>query len=58
MLKPVTREDTVGEVDVRQLFRVSRRGTIAGCYVTRAACCGALRRASTGARSSPRVIDS
>jgi translation initiation factor IF-2 len=42
MLKPVTREDTVGELEVRQLFRVSRLGTIAGCYVTQ----GRVRRNS------------
>jgi translation initiation factor IF-2 len=40
MLKPVTREDTIGEAEVRQLFRVSRLGTIAGCYVTQ----GRVRR--------------
>jgi translation initiation factor IF-2 len=34
MLKPVTTEETLGEAEVRQLFRVSRLGTIAGCYVT------------------------
>jgi translation initiation factor IF-2 len=34
MLKPVTMEATLGEVEVRQLFRVSRLGTIAGSYVT------------------------
>src|SRR5256714_6651964 len=34
MLKPVTTEETIGEAEVRQLFRVSRLGTIAGCYVT------------------------
>jgi translation initiation factor IF-2 len=34
MLKPVTEERTLGEVEVRQLFRVSRLGTIAGSYVT------------------------
>src|SRR5213596_3016387 len=34
MLKPVTMEETIGEVEVRQLFRVSRLGTIAGSYVT------------------------
>ncbi|HET7807245.1 MAG TPA: translation initiation factor IF-2 [Gaiellaceae bacterium] len=34
MLKPVTEEHTLGEVEVRQLFRVSRLGTIAGSYVT------------------------
>jgi translation initiation factor IF-2 len=40
MLKPVTREDIIGEAEVRQLFRVSRLGTIAGCYVTQ----GRIRR--------------
>ena len=34
MLRPVRTEETVGEVEVRQLFRVSRLGTIAGSYVT------------------------
>jgi translation initiation factor IF-2 len=34
LLKPVTTEETLGEAEVRQLFRVSRLGTIAGCYVT------------------------
>jgi translation initiation factor IF-2 len=34
MLKPVEREETIGEAEVRQLFRVSRLGTIAGSYVT------------------------
>ena len=34
MLKPVIEERTLGEVEVRQLFRVSRLGTIAGSYVT------------------------
>jgi translation initiation factor IF-2 len=42
MLKPVTREDTIGEAEVRQLFRVSRLGTIAGCHVTQ----GKVRRSS------------
>jgi translation initiation factor IF-2 len=40
MLRPVTTEETIGEVEVRALFRVSRLGTIAGCYVTR----GVVRR--------------
>ena len=40
MLKPVEREDTIGEAEVRQLFRVSRLGTIAGCHVTQ----GRVRR--------------
>jgi translation initiation factor IF-2 len=34
MLRPVTTEETIGEVEVRALFRVSRLGTIAGSYVT------------------------
>jgi translation initiation factor IF-2 len=34
MLKPVTTEETLGEAEVRQLFRVSRLGTIAGSHVT------------------------
>jgi translation initiation factor IF-2 len=34
MLKPVEKEETLGEAQVRQLFKVSRLGTIAGCMVT------------------------
>jgi translation initiation factor IF-2 len=34
MLAPVTHEETIGEAEVRALFRVSRLGTIAGCMVT------------------------
>jgi len=44
MLRPVETEEALGEVEVRQLFRVSRLGTIAGSYVTR----GVVRR---GARA-------
>ena len=33
MLRPETVEETLGEAEVRQLFRVSRLGTIAGSYV-------------------------
>src|SRR5437868_4157428 len=40
MLRPVETEEALGEAEVRQLFRVSRLGTIAGCYVTR----GVVRR--------------
>ena len=40
LLRPVTTEETIGEVEVRQLFRVSRLGTIAGSYVTQ----GVVRR--------------
>src|ERR671910_1691538 len=34
MLRPVETEEILGEAEVRQLFRVSRLGTIAGSYVT------------------------
>jgi translation initiation factor IF-2 len=34
MLSPVQTEETIGEAEVRQLFKVSRLGTIAGCMVT------------------------
>ncbi len=34
MLAPETVEETIGEAEVRQLFRSSRLGVIAGCYVT------------------------
>ncbi len=34
MLSTVRTEETLGEAEVRALFRVSRLGTIAGCYVT------------------------
>jgi translation initiation factor IF-2 len=33
-LSAVTTEETIGEAEVRALFRVSRLGTIAGCMVT------------------------
>jgi translation initiation factor IF-2 len=42
MLRPVKTEETIGEVQVRALFRVSRLGTIAGCMVTS----GVVRRGS------------
>ncbi|WP_374709307.1 translation initiation factor IF-2 [Desmospora profundinema] len=34
MLDPVFREQMVGRAEVRQTFKVSKVGTIAGCYVT------------------------
>jgi translation initiation factor IF-2 len=34
MLKPIETEATLGEAEVRALFRASRIGTIAGCMVT------------------------
>jgi translation initiation factor IF-2 len=42
MLAAVTTEETIGEVEVRALFRASRVGVIAGCYVTS----GVVRRGS------------
>ena len=35
LLKPVLREDTLGEVEIRQIFRVPKVGKIAGSHVTR-----------------------
>jgi translation initiation factor IF-2 len=40
MLAPTRVEETIGEAEVRALFRASRVGVIAGCYVTR----GVIRR--------------
>jgi translation initiation factor IF-2 len=42
MLSAVRTEETIGEVEVRALFKVSRLGTIAGCHVTH----GIVRRNS------------
>jgi translation initiation factor IF-2 len=42
MLKPVETEETLGEAEVRALFKVSRLGTIAGCMVTS----GVIRRSA------------
>ena len=42
MLSPERVEETLGEVEVRQLFRISRLGVIAGCYVTN----GVVRRSA------------
>jgi len=42
MLSPESKENVLGLVDVRQVFRISRVGVIAGCYVLE----GAIRRGS------------
>jgi translation initiation factor IF-2 len=34
MLAPERKENTLGLVEVRQVFRISKVGTVAGCYVT------------------------
>ena len=33
LLKPVLREETLGEVEIREIFRVPKAGKIAGCHV-------------------------
>jgi translation initiation factor IF-2 len=33
LLKPDTKEEVIGTVDVREVFNISRGGTIAGCFV-------------------------
>jgi translation initiation factor IF-2 len=44
MLSPERKESTLGMVEVRQIFKISKIGTVAGCYVTE----GLVRR--SGAR--------
>jgi translation initiation factor IF-2 len=43
MLKPDTREDVVAVVEVREIFKVSKAGTIAGCLVQS----GTIKRSCT-----------
>jgi translation initiation factor IF-2 len=42
MLAPEKKENVLGLVEVRQVFRISKVGTVAGCYVTE----GLVRRAA------------
>ena len=42
MLSPEKREDVTGLVEIRQVFRASKIGTIAGCYVLE----GVVKRSS------------
>jgi translation initiation factor IF-2 len=46
LLEPTITEKVIGKAEVRDLFNVSRVGTIAGCYVTE----GKISRSSFGAR--------
>ncbi|MEW5744694.1 MAG: translation initiation factor IF-2 [Nitrospirota bacterium] len=46
LLEPTLKEKVLGRAEVRQLFHVSRIGTIAGCYVID----GVIQRASDGIR--------
>ena len=34
LLEPVYTENTIGRADVKEVFHISKLGTIAGCYVT------------------------
>ena len=34
MLKPKVEEQIIGNIDIRETFKISKVGTIAGCYVT------------------------
>ncbi len=44
MLEPVEKETVLGHADVRKVFRISKVGNIAGCYITD----GEVRRSSRG----------
>ena len=44
MLEPVEKETILGHADVRKVFRISRVGNIAGCYITD----GEIRRNTRG----------
>jgi translation initiation factor IF-2 len=46
MLAPERKENVLGMVEVRQIFRISRVGTVAGCYVTE----GLVRRSNAKVR--------
>ncbi len=34
LLEPIVREEVLGRIEVREVFRVTRVGNVAGCYVT------------------------
>jgi translation initiation factor IF-2 len=46
LLEPTLREKTLGRAEVRQVFPISRIGTVAGCYVVD----GSISRSSDGIR--------
>jgi translation initiation factor IF-2 len=46
MLSPERKENTLGRVEVRQIFRISKIGTVVGCYVTE----GLIRRSGAKVR--------
>jgi translation initiation factor IF-2 len=43
MLKPDTKEETIADVEVREVFKISKTGVIAGCYVRS----GAVKRSAS-----------
>ncbi|GHT00365.1 translation initiation factor IF-2 [Synergistales bacterium] len=42
LLKPILREERLGEVEIREIFKIPKAGKIAGCHVTQ----GLVRRSS------------
>jgi translation initiation factor IF-2 len=46
MLAPERKENVLGMVEIRQIFRISKVGTVAGCYVSE----GLVRRSNAKAR--------
>ena len=34
MLKPTTEEQVIGNIEIRETFKITKVGTVAGCYVT------------------------
>ncbi|MBQ9565004.1 MAG: translation initiation factor IF-2 [Synergistaceae bacterium] len=42
LLKPILREESLGEVEIREIFRVPKAGKIAGCHVLQ----GVIRRSA------------
>jgi translation initiation factor IF-2 len=55
MLKPIFEEKTMGQAEIREIFRSSKIGTIAGCMVLEGTSAATPRRAcSATASSSPR----
>ena len=42
LLKPALREESLGEIEIRQIFRIPKVGKVAGCYVKS----GIVRRTS------------
>ena len=46
MLAPTVEEVITGNIEVREVFKISKVGTVAGCYVTD----GQIARSSAGVR--------